>query len=148
MIGWYYLHENGELIYKPRADAACDIRDSNLALTMWPMDPSDRAGAWAILVEGLALGARPSRVSELADTWHCNDIDADRYADHVGVSLKKDGDSWCATGPGFENLQESPAGFGDTKLEAMASLAKALGLRNGKMWRATFADLLNQKVAA
>lgn len=37
----------------------------------------------------------------------------------------KDGDSWCAVGPGFIDLQESLAGFGDTKAEALAELEKA-----------------------
>ncbi len=36
--------------------------------------------------------------------------------------ITKDGDSWCASGPGFENLMESPSAFGDTPLEAMAML--------------------------
>ena len=39
-----------------------------------------------------------------------------------GVTLQKDGDSWVATGEGFTNLQESPAGFGDTKDEAIREL--------------------------
>lgn len=34
----------------------------------------------------------------------------------------KDGKSWCATAPGFINLQESIAGFGDTKAEALRDL--------------------------
>lgn len=39
--------------------------------------------------------------------------------------LKMDGNQWCATGPGFTNLQESPAGFGDTPEKAIADLQKA-----------------------
>ena len=33
-----------------------------------------------------------------------------------------DGDRWCCTLPDFVNLQESPAGFGDTKEAAQAAL--------------------------
>ena len=36
--------------------------------------------------------------------------------------VTKDGDSWCASGPGFENLVESPSAFGDTPLEALERL--------------------------
>lgn len=36
-----------------------------------------------------------------------------------------DGDKWCAVLPDFENLAESPAGFGDTPEEARAQLAQA-----------------------
>ena len=33
-----------------------------------------------------------------------------------------DGSSWCAVGAGFENLQESPAGFGDSPATAVDDL--------------------------
>lgn len=33
-----------------------------------------------------------------------------------------DGDEWCAVGAGFENLQESPAGFGNTPQAAVDEL--------------------------
>lgn len=147
--GWYYLHTNGSLIYKPEHDgAAADIRDSDFARCMWPLDPADRMGAWNILVEGLALGADPERVAELAEKWHCNNVDADNYANRLGITLQLDGTAWCATGPGFQNLQEHPAGFGSTKLEAMAALAKALEIPAGKMWRSTFADVLERQGVA
>lgn len=143
LVGWYYLHVNGSLIYKPEYDGtAADIRDSDLALCMWPMRPSDRAGAWDIAVEGLALGAKKDRVQELAEKWGLTDKDAYTYADRAGIRLEMDGNQWCATGPGFENLQESHAGFAETALEAMAALASDMGLHAGKMWRPTFREML------
>jgi len=141
-IGWYYLHENGSLIYKPGADACADIRESDLARGLWPMDPQDRAGAWRIVVEASAAGASPERVSELTRLWGCDDRDAAHYAQHIGARLYMDGDAWCATRTDFENLQESPAGFGDTARAALASLAKELGYQPTKMWGATFESLL------
>jgi len=39
-----------------------------------------------------------------------------------------DGDAWCAVFPDFVNLQESPAGFGETPEAAR----KALAAENGK----------------
>lgn len=148
-IGWYYLHENGSLIYKPEHDdTAADIRESDLARCMWPMDPNDREGAWNILVEGLALGADKARVSELAQKWSCDDRDADNYADRLGITLEIDGTAWRAKLQDFQNLQESPEGFGDSKLDAMADLARNLGLQAGKMWRTTFADICAGKASA
>ena len=141
--GWYYLHINGSLIYKRElGDTVADIRESDFARCIWPVDPSDREGAWNIVVEGLALGADKSSVDELAAKWGCNDDDAEHYARALLVTLQLDGNMWCATGPGFQNIQESPAGFGATKLEAIAELAKALKLKDGKMWRMTLRDLL------
>lgn len=146
--GWYYLHENGELIYKPRPEAAMDIRDSDLARALWPVDPADRLGAWTILVEAVAAGANAGRVRELAAKWGCDDADAAEYAKRIGCALSRDGNQWCATRADFVNLQESPAGFGDTALEAMAELCRSLGYRPAKMWGQSFADLLKAKEAS
>jgi hypothetical protein len=142
IAGYYYLHVNGGLIFKPGTDCAADIRESDLARMLWPCDPSDRFGAWRILVEALALGADSARIAELADKWHCDDMDADEFAKRIDVRLEMDGDAWCATGPGFANLQESPAGFGKTKLEAMSALARDMGFKASKMWGATFPQML------
>jgi hypothetical protein len=146
--GWYYLHENGSLIYKREfGGAAADIRESDFAKSMWPMDPQDREGAWRIIVEAGALGANKARVDELAALWHCNDADALHYAAHIGCELVMDGNAWCARPLWFEDLPVSPAGFGDTCLEALTDLCREMGFKGGKMWSLTFADLLQQKTA-
>ena len=46
---------------------------------------------------------------------------------NTGVSVKKDGGSWCATKEGFVNLQESEAGFGDTPNDAVDDLLAGNG---------------------
>ncbi len=149
IIGWYYLHTNGELIYKRDLDGtAADIRESTFARALWPIDPTDRESAWSILVEALAAGASPERVKELAAKWECDDADAPNYAERVGALVHMDGKSWCATRKDFVNLQESPAGFGDTALEAMAALAKELGYRPSKMWGPTFNSVLTAPVVS
>lgn len=145
--GWYYLHTNGDLIYKRElGETAADIRESDFARALWPCDPGDRASAWGILVEALAAGAYQLRVKELAQKWGCDDTDADEYAKRIGVMFIKDGDQWCAVASSFRDLQESPAGFGPTKLEAMAELAAALGYRPAKMWGASFIDLVRNEI--
>ncbi len=40
----------------------------------------------------------------------------------TGIQVKMDGDQWCATQADFINLQESPAGFGDSPKEAVDAL--------------------------
>ena len=144
--GWYYLHINSSLIYKRElGGTAADIRESDFARSLWPFDPNDREGAWRIVIEAAALGADPERVKALAALWQCDDKDAVIYGQRVGCELFMDGDAWCATDRHFTNLQESPAGFGPTALEAMTELCKELGFKGGKMWNATFTDLLNAK---
>lgn len=142
IVGYYYLHTNGQLIYKPGTECVADIRESDFARMLWPCDPSDRFGAWRILIESLALGALASRVNELASKWLCDDTDADEFANRAGIQLSLDGNAWCATATDFVNLQESPAGFGTTKLHAMAELAKAMGYKAAKMWGISFPDML------
>ena len=80
--------------------------------------------AWAVL--GKKMGFDPMTVRPTGR--------GDRFFSAVAVPgekihIKRDGASWCATAPGFINLQESPAGFGDTPEEAIANL-KAQGERN------------------
>lgn len=145
IIGWYYLHVNGDMIYKrdlPGTDA--DIRESDFARGLWSVDPSNRADAWKICVEGLASGARPERILELAGKWQCDDEDAENYADHLGIVIGKDGNQKTAHRTDFTDLQASPCGFGDTYLEAMADLARQLGYKPSKMWGTTFADLCKE----
>lgn len=146
VVGWYYQHENGSLIYKPGADAYADIQDSDFVRALWPLNPGDRATAWRIVVEAGAGGADAVRVAELANLWKCSDLDAARYAEHLGARLYMDGDAWCATRSDFQNLQESPAGFGETAREAFAELAKELGYKPQKMWGASFEHLVASKL--
>jgi len=84
------------------------------------------------------------RINELAEKWGCSDGDADIYAERIGINLFLDGNAWGAARKDFVNLQESPSGFGNTKLEAMAELCKELGYKPSKMWGATFHDLVRQ----
>lgn len=43
---------------------------------------------------------------------------------NTGVRVYLDGSKWCATDAGFENLQESPAGFGDSPDDAVSDLRR------------------------
>jgi uncharacterized protein (DUF2461 family) len=95
-----------------------------------------------VLIEGLAAGADKAKIRELSIKWQCYDDDAQEYANRVGARLSKDGSQWCATRTDFIDLQSSPAGFGDTALEAMAELCKELGYHPSKMWGASFRSLL------
>jgi hypothetical protein len=43
-----------------------------------------------------------------------------------GFHLFMDGDAWCAVGPDFVDLQQSPSGFGATPEEAVKALRAEL----------------------
>lgn len=140
--GWYYLHENGSLIYKNNPDAIADIRDSDLCLSAWPISVEDRSTAWAFLVEAGSLGVDKQKINELIEKWKCNDEDAVHYAQYVGIDLGEDGNQKTAAKKDFINPQESPMGFGDTYLQAMQGLCHELGYKGGKMWNAVFESLV------
>jgi len=143
--GWYYLHENGDLIYKRElGDTVAELRESTFVKGIWAFDHIDRAQAWTILIESMAAGADIHRIKNLAQKWFCDDDDAKNYADYVDINIFMDGNSWCATKTDFTNLQESIAGFGDTALEAIAELCKDLGYKPSKMWGVSFKDLINK----
>lgn len=125
--GWYYLHENGELIHKrfrPEQEPGGFVRK------VWPVDPSDRGNAWLICIEALAMGADKARIMALAENWGLTDDDAQEFVkrakagDHPAFVLFRDGDRWCAGFHDFVNPQESQCGFGVTALDALAELAK------------------------
>lgn len=44
------------------------------------------------------------------------------------VKFDMDGNQWCATRASFRNLQEDPAGFGDTPMQSLANLIFNEGL--------------------
>ena len=69
---YYYLHENGDLINKNPAVVNADPSyfDSPFVKKVWYLDLTDRADAWKLVLESLALGARKSRVQELANKWN------------------------------------------------------------------------------
>jgi len=66
MTGYYYLHsETKDLIFKKFEPEM----DSDFVQKVWSMDTTNRADAWTIVLEGLALGAEIERVKELVDKW-------------------------------------------------------------------------------
>lgn len=142
--GYYYLHTNGELIWKPYLDGGqvADFRESSFVQHFWTINLKDREKAWSLLIEALSIGAHKERVVELATLWKCTNQDAAIYAEHIGINLYMDGTAWCASRRDAIDLQMSPHGFGDTALEAMADLAKQLGMRAQKPWGPTFRSLV------
>jgi hypothetical protein len=148
IIGWYYLHTDGSLIYKRDTDSGivADLRESDFVRAIWPLDATNREGAWDVLVEALAFGAALGRIKQLAQKWGCTDEDALVYADRIGCTLVNTEGRWhaCRAVPdGYVvDSQSLPTGIGPTALEAMAMLAVALKLHPSKMWGVHFKDLL------
>lgn len=72
------------------------------------------AQMWAKVEPELVKAANAMPMPEIVDRsrgWH----------------VIRDGADWCATGPGFENLEESYAGFGPTPEAAIEALREKMG---------------------
>lgn len=136
-MGVYYLHENGELIYKPSDDSWWDIKDSDFSIMLWLVDSEDRESAWKILVESSALGANETRINQLAQRWGCDDADAEIYAKRIGVTFHvNDG---VVTASPINN--DAVKGSGGTRLNALISLCKNTGFRACKFgWSMDFKE--------
>ena len=82
---YYYLHKNGDLIGKNPVvvDSDPEYFDSPFVKKVWKINLSDRADAWGLILEALALGARIDRVKELAAKWTCDLKDLIELFKHV-----------------------------------------------------------------
>lgn len=89
MDGYYYLHTNGDLIFKKFEPEI----DSTFVRKIWPIDLTNRMHAWRKVVESLALNANVERVKELASKWECDLKDAVEYLGNENnpTKLRKNG---------------------------------------------------------
>jgi hypothetical protein len=126
VIAYYYLHTNGDLIYKPASVVESDPSyfDSDFVKKVWDVGLKDRAAAYLMVLEAAAMGARKDRIDHLIDHWGMTDEDCSVFVGRIGLRLFRDGSQWCATYEDFTNLQESEAGFGERAIDALIALPK------------------------
>ena len=124
--GYCYLHINGDLIYKPAiaVDDDPDYFDSSFVRKFWPITLLDRGDAYTLLLDAQAMGAKQDHIQKLKTKWNITEEDTQVYADRIGFMLSMDGDKWFARCPDFVNVQESPAGFGSTRWDALVELCR------------------------
>jgi len=79
--GYCYLHTNGDLIFKRKmvVDGDPEYFDSDFVRAVWEVDPSERLGAWRLLVEATEMGANEARIKELAGRWSITMKDLPNY---------------------------------------------------------------------
>lgn len=119
--GWYYLHTNGELIFK-RTEP--EVEDGGFVQHVWPIDTTDRFTAWKLVTEALAYGAKRDRVMTLRKKWGLTDGDGMEYANRAGFWLIFNGETFEA---GFKHPKGSKKKFdmestGGTAVDALAAV--------------------------
>lgn len=145
ILGWFYLHTNGELIFKNHNDAIKGIQESDLCKTAWAWDGSELY-AWLIVIEALALDVDRKRVFELATTWKLDDEAAETLAKEIGIEIGIDTETtkYARRADYNDDPAHNPCGFGPTYLEAMADLCKLLEFTGGtNVDRKSFFDLVH-----
>lgn len=94
MIGYYYLHTNGSMIYKNAFAVESDPNyfDSDFVKKYWRFNSESRRDAWTMVLEGLALGMDRTRARELVDKWGLTFDDCMEMLSRVQpTALMKDG---------------------------------------------------------
>ena len=83
--GYYYLHTNGNLIYKSSFVVESDPEyfSSPFVKKYWKIKFSDRKDAWTLIIEALALGANINKIKELADKWHLDFNDSVEFVSRI-----------------------------------------------------------------
>lgn len=69
--GFYYLHANGNLIFKPASvvNYDSDYFSSPFVRKVWRVNVKDRLCAWRIVLEALSMGCSIPRAKELSEKW-------------------------------------------------------------------------------
>ena len=88
-MSFYYLHTNGDLIWKKFEPEY----DSPFVKKIWPCDVTDRMNAWKIVLEALALKAQHERIRQLCIKWKMgwNDLKEMLFRVKKPSQLMKDG---------------------------------------------------------
>lgn len=118
---FYYLHTNGDLIakrYRPEP--------SDFVRRVWMVDLSDRGTGYIMLIEAAALGARMSRVLELAAHWKMDGDDGLTFCERAGFSCVA---SECEAGAGYQvrhkdDDPERTSGWGSSPLLGLISYVR------------------------
>ena len=118
---FYYLHTNGDLIAKRFSPEPSDF-----VRRIWRVDLSDRGTGYIMLIEAAALGARMSRVLELAAHWKMDGDDGLTFCERAGFSCIA-----CETeaGQGYEvshkdDRPERDSGWGSSPLLGLISYVR------------------------
>jgi len=87
---FYYLHENGDLIYKnPQFINEEDFIESPFVKTYWFLDTTRRETVWEFLIEAYGYASK-NRIYDLCSKWGIDDKDAIYYIKYLNnISNKK-----------------------------------------------------------
>lgn len=126
--GFFYLHTNGELIYKPEATISRrqDLEESDFVVQYWPVASNHRTSLWTCLIEAAARGANQSCIDHMKKTHDITNEDAAGFARALDFKLVGNGRFFVAFNYNFIDQKHSAIGFGETAFDAIIDFQKRL----------------------
>ena len=105
ITGYYYLHTNGSLVYKPAIVVENDecYFDSDFVKYHWSFDKDNRADAWKIILQALYFDASIPEIKELIKKWN---ITPDDFKFYLGYLKSKKIALGAQEFMGLEKLKE------------------------------------------
>ena len=94
----------------------------------WNLGPCPRCGSPTSNYGG-GFNCHGTGCPNSAEVFACSTADPEPAWWNTGINVIKDGNMWCAYKiEGFTNIQECPAGFGETPNEAVENLGLEITL--------------------
>lgn len=123
IIGFYYAHTNGELIFKHEKP---EMELGGFVKRVWPFDPEDRSGAYCILIEASVIGAKQERIAQLLERWQITDDDCITVAGPMhGMLIIQNGPRGsCSKWAAKWVDDDITVGYGATAFESMVCLVR------------------------
>lgn len=109
-MGYYYLHTNGELIYKPYGreyNPIQDFEESPFVVAYWLINTNNRADAYNMLIRANMLEANHERIDELLTKWNMTNEDTKNYCKAFGIRWGQKGELFTASAEKPETKEES-----------------------------------------
>lgn len=117
---YYYLHENGDLIYKnPKAYSTEDFEESPFVKIYWIIDLENRLDAYHMLISASICGAKQDRIDDLKKKWGITDKDTQVYCDYVNIVYKETENGWIVYGGGLTKGEIKIYGRGNNLFSAV-----------------------------
>ncbi len=118
---YYYLHQNGDLIYMDKNSLEDDFDVSDLVLTWWKIDLKNRADIYHLLIRARILGAHTNRIYELVNKWGITNADAENFVKYVGLVFALQGSKYIIRP---KDDKDYAPGRGNTMFEALCDFYK------------------------
>lgn len=128
ILGYYYLHVNGNLIWKRYIDDKQEeeIYNSDLVKKFWTIRENERESLWAVAIEAYCWGNEVTapQVEEFSIKHNLSNLDGEFFAERAGMYVAQSSDSVYTVGFIGDIGATPQIGTGKNALKAFIDLAR------------------------